>query len=74
MPVATFDGSLAYDRAVEMTTLKTLHVVFLVELHTGRILIGGVSDGAANVAWCAQIVRNLSEARERRDEPIVLHP
>jgi transposase InsO family protein len=34
------------------------------------VLIGGVTDGAANLAWATQIARNLSEAREDRSEPI----
>jgi hypothetical protein len=50
--------------------LKTLHVLFFIDLHTRKVLIGGVTDGAANAAWCAQIARNLTEARQGRDEPI----
>ena len=55
---------------VESVRLKTLHVLFFIDLHTRKVLIGGVTDGAANAAWCAQIARNLTEAREGRDEPI----
>jgi putative transposase len=55
---------------VESVRLKTLHVLFFIDLHTRRVLIGGVTDGAANAAWCAQIARNLSDARENRDQPI----
>jgi transposase InsO family protein len=55
---------------VESVTLKTLHVLFFIELHTRRVLLGGVTDGPANVAWCTQIARNLSEAREDRDLPV----
>lgn len=55
---------------VESVTLKTLHVLFFIELHTRRILIGGVTDGPANVAWTTQIARNLSDAREDRSTPI----
>lgn len=55
---------------VETIKLKTLHVLFFIDLHTRRVLIGGVTDGAASVGWCAQVARNLSEAREERDEPI----
>jgi hypothetical protein len=33
---------------------------------TRKVLIGGVTDGAANAAWCAQVARNLSEARDNR--------
>jgi len=51
---------------VETIRLKTLHVLFFIELNTRRVLIGGVTDGSANMAWCAQIARNLSEARESR--------
>ena len=55
---------------VESVRLKTLHVLFFIDLHTRKVLIGGVTDGAANAAWCAQIARNLTEAREGRDGPI----
>ncbi len=55
---------------VESVKLTTLHVLFFIELHTRRVLIGGVTDGAANLAWATQIARNLSEAREDRAEPV----
>jgi hypothetical protein len=55
---------------VESVRLKTLHVLFFIDLHTRKVLIGGVTDGAANAAWCAQIARNLTEAREGHDGPI----
>ncbi|HVA06938.1 MAG TPA: hypothetical protein VNG12_09375 [Acidimicrobiales bacterium] len=55
---------------VESVRLKTLHVLFFIDLHTRKVLIGGVTDGAANATWCAQIARNLTEAREGHDEPI----
>jgi putative transposase len=51
---------------VETVRMKTLHVIFFVDLYTPRVLIGGVTDGATNVKWCTQIARNLSEARESR--------
>jgi putative transposase len=51
---------------VETVRLKTLHVLFFIDLHTRRVLLGGVTDGATNVRWCTQIARNLSEARESR--------
>ena len=54
----------------EPVRLKTLHVLFLVDLHTRRVLIGGVTDGATNVKWCTQIARNLSEDRESRSTPL----
>ena len=41
-----------------------------VNMATRKVLIGGVTDGAANAAWCAQIARNLSDAREDRINPI----
>jgi len=47
-----------------------LHVLFFIDLHTRKVLIGGVPDGATNLSWCTQIARNLSEAREARDTPI----
>jgi transposase InsO family protein len=53
---------------VETIGLKTLHVLFFIELHTRRVLIGGVTDGPANLVWTTQIARNLSEAREGRTE------
>jgi transposase InsO family protein len=55
---------------VESVKLTTLHVLFFIELHTRRVLIGGVTDGSANLAWATQIARNLSAAREDRKEPI----
>ena len=55
---------------VESVKATTLHVLFFIELHTRRVLIGGVTDGAANLAWATQIAGNLSEAREDRAEPI----
>ena len=55
---------------VESVKLATLHVLFFIELHTRRVLIGGVTDGAANLAWATQIARNLSQAREDRSEPV----
>jgi putative transposase len=55
---------------VESIGLKTLHVLFFIELHTRQVLIGGVTDGPANLAWTTQIVRNLSEAREGRTQPV----
>jgi transposase InsO family protein len=55
---------------VESIGLKTLHVLFFIELHTRRVLIGGVTDGPANLAWTTQIARNLSEARDGRTQPV----
>jgi putative transposase len=40
---------------VESIGLKTLHVLFFIELHTRRVLIGGVTDGPANLAWTRTI-------------------
>jgi putative transposase len=55
---------------IESVRLKTLHVLFFIDLHTRRVLIGGVTEAAANVAWCTQLARNLTEAREGRVEPV----
>jgi hypothetical protein len=55
---------------VETVTLKTLNVLFFIDLNTRRVLLGGISDRGANVAWCAQIARNLAEVREARTQPI----
>jgi len=55
---------------VETIGLKTLHVMFFIELHIHRVLIGGVTDGPANLAWTTQIARNRSEAREGHTEPV----
>ena len=55
---------------VETVRMKTLHVLFFIDLHTRRVLIGGVMDGATNVKWCTQIARNLSETRESRSTPL----
>jgi putative transposase len=58
---------------VETVRLKTLHVLFFIDLHTRRVLIGGGTDGATNVKWCTQIARNLSETRESRSTPLLVH-
>jgi hypothetical protein len=55
---------------VETIRLKTLHVLFFIELHTRRVLIGGVTDGPANLAWTTQIARILSEATEVRTDRV----
>jgi putative transposase len=55
---------------VETVRMKTLHVLFFIDLHTRRVLICGVTYGATNVKWCTQIARNLSEARESRSTPL----
>ena len=55
---------------VESIRLCTIHVLFFIDLHTRRVLIGGVTAGPANVTWCTQIARNLTDAREDRDSPI----
>ena len=52
---------------VESIRLKTLHVLFFIDLHSRKVLLGGVTDGAANATWCAQIAPNLTEAREDGD-------
>jgi transposase InsO family protein len=55
---------------VESVRLRALHVLFFIDLHTRKVLIGGVTDGPANVARVTQIASNLSEAREDRSVPI----
>jgi hypothetical protein len=50
--------------------MKTLDVLFFIDIHTRKVLIGGVTDGATNAQWCTQIARNLSEARESRSTPL----
>jgi transposase InsO family protein len=55
---------------VEAVRMKTLHVLFFIDLHTRRVLLGGVTGDATNVRWCTQIARNLSEARESRSTPL----
>ena len=47
-----------------------LHVLFFIDLHSRRVLVGGVTGDATNVRWCTQIARNLSEARESRSTPL----
>jgi hypothetical protein len=56
--------------AVETVRMKTLHVLFFIDLHTRRVLIGGVTGDATNVRWCTQIARNLSEARQSHSTPL----
>ena len=55
---------------VESIRMKTLHVLFFIDLHSRRVIIGGVTDQATNLRWCTQIARNLSEAREGRPTPL----
>jgi len=38
---------------VESVRLKTLHVLFFIDLRTRKVLLGGVTDGAASATWCA---------------------
>ena len=37
---------------VESIRLKTLHVLFFIDPQTRRVLVGGVTEGPANLAWC----------------------
>jgi putative transposase len=55
---------------VESIKMKTLHVLFFIDLHSRRVVIGGVTREATNLRWCTQIARNLSEARESRSIPL----
>jgi putative transposase len=36
---------------VETVSMKTLHILFFIDLHTRSVLIGGVTDSATNVKW-----------------------
>jgi transposase InsO family protein len=55
---------------VESIRMKTLHVLFFIDLHSRRVMIGGVTGEATDLRWCTQIARNLSEARESRSTPL----
>lgn len=44
---------------VESIRMKTIHVLLFIDLHSRRVIIGGVTDEAANLRWCTQIARNL---------------
>ncbi|MDQ6877511.1 MAG: integrase core domain-containing protein [Candidatus Dormibacteraeota bacterium] len=55
---------------VESIRLRTLHVLFFIDLHTRCVLVGGITAGPASVTWCAQAARSLTDAREDRSEPI----
>ena len=55
---------------VESIRMKTLHVLFFIDLHSRRVMIGGITGEATNLRWCTQIARNLSEARESRSTPL----
>ena len=55
---------------VESIGLKTLHVLFFIELHTRRVLIGGVTDGPANLTWSTRSPAICRRAREARTEPV----
>jgi hypothetical protein len=43
---------------VETVRMKTLHVLFFIDLNTRRVSLRGVTDSATNVRWCTQIARN----------------
>ena len=55
---------------VESIRLKALHVLFFIDIHSRRVIIGGITGEATNLRWCTQIARNLSEARESRSTPL----
>jgi hypothetical protein len=69
-PGPHWDSWRQFMRTVESIRLKTLHGLVFIELHTRWVLIGGVAYGPANLTWCTQVARNLSEAREERSKPI----
>lgn len=56
---------------VKTNTLKTLHAPFFIELHTRRVLIGGVTDGAASLSWCAQIEQVEGPRGARRADRVI---
>ena len=55
---------------VESIRMRTFHVLFFIDLHSRRVMIGGITGEATNLRWCTQIARNLSEARESRSTPL----
>ena len=55
---------------MESIRMKTLHVLFFTDLHSRRVMIGGITGEATNLRWCTQIARNLSEDRESRATPM----
>jgi putative transposase len=54
---------------VESIRMKTLHVLFFIDIHSRRV-IGGITGETTSLRWCTQIARNLSEARESRSTPL----
>jgi putative transposase len=55
---------------VESIRMKTPHVLFFIDLHSRRVIIGVVTGEPTNLRWCTQIARNLSEDRESRSTPL----
>ncbi len=53
---------------VETVCLKTLYVLFLIELHTRRVRLAGVTDHP-NGPWMLQRARELSMNREGAGRP-----
>jgi transposase InsO family protein len=61
---AQASGIVAVDFfTVETVRLKTLYVLFLIELHTRRVRLAGVTDHP-NGLWVAQRARELSMSRD----------
>ena len=63
-------GILACDfLTVETLRLKTLYVLFFVELHTRRVIVAGVT-AHPDSAWVTQQARNLAHSLDARSAPL----
>jgi len=67
---AQADGMLACDFfTVETLRLRTLYVLFFIELHTRRVHVAGVT-AHPDSAWVSQQARNLAYSFEDRPTPV----
>jgi len=67
---AQADGMLACDFfTVETLRLRTLYVLFFIELHTRRVHVAGVT-ARPDSAWVSQQARNLAYSFEDRPTPV----
>jgi putative transposase len=65
-------GALACDFfTVEAVSLKTLYVLFFIELSTRRVLVAGTTS-RPDSAWITQQARNLSITQELKDTHLLL--
>jgi putative transposase len=65
-------GALACDFfTVETVSLKTLYVLFFIELSTRRVLVAGTTS-RPDSAWITQQARNLSITQELEDTHVLL--